>query len=275
MEHSGMVHHTWNSSYIALSFLIAALASYISLELAGRAGRNLRNAANRFWLVAQALVLGYGIWAMHFVGMLAFEVKAAVGFNSGLTALSGLAAVLFMYPALLIVHSGAFNLRRLAVAGTVAGTGIAVMHYLGMYGFRVPGTTVEVVWLPLIGSLLIAVGASTAALFLFHRLSGAWRTQQGRLKTVGLQALASVVMGVAIISMHYTGMAALKYRVADELALGSAAAGADTSLLGLVVSVVSFLLLGLAVTSIFMDAGRGGDLDELDFDTAATGAAAD
>ncbi|WP_158263767.1 MHYT domain-containing protein [Deinococcus arcticus] len=270
-----MLHHTWNSSYIALSFLIAALASYISLELAGRAGRNLRNAANRFWLVAQALVLGYGIWAMHFVGMLAFEVKAAVQFNALLTGVSGLAAALFMYPALLILHSGTFNLRRLAGAGSVAGLGIVVMHYLGMYAFRVPGTTVDLAWLPLIGSLLIAVGASMAALFLFHRLSGQWRTQQSRLKVVGLQMAASAVMGVAIIGMHYTGMAALKYRVADELALGAAAAGADTSLLGLVVSVVSFLLLGLAVTSIFMDAGRGGDLDELDFDAASTGAAAD
>ena len=64
-------------------------------------------------------------------------------------------------------------------------------------------------------------------------------------------------------------MAALKYKVVDEMQLGVAADGIDTTLLALVIGVVSFLLMGLALTSVLMDAGRSGDVEELDFGSAA------
>ncbi|ALW88018.1 hypothetical protein GCM10008956_28860 [Deinococcus arenae] len=268
MEHE-MLHHTWVNSYVILSFAIAAVASYMSLELAGRAGRVFSNAANRFWLVAQALVLGYGIWAMHFVGMMAFQVNAATSLNYPVTILSGLIAVAFVYPALLLLHSGPMNLRRLGVAGVIAGTGIVAMHYSGMAAYHMPGTEIQLNVLALIASILIAVGASMAALYLFHLLTSDWARRQTRLQLVGVKAGAAAVMGVAITGMHYTGMAALKYKVVDEMQLGVAADGIDTTLLALVIGVVSFLLMGLALTSVLMDAGRSGDVEELDFGSAA------
>ncbi len=268
MDHE-MLHHTWAGSYIVLSYAIATLASYMSLELAGRAGRVFNSAASRFWLVAQALVLGYGIWAMHFVGMMAFQVNAATSLNYPLTILSGLIAVAFVYPALRVLHSGTFTLGRLSVAGVIAGTGIVAMHYSGMAAYRMPGTEIQLNVVALIASVLIAVGASMAALFLFHTIVSDWATRQTRARLTALKAGAAAVMGVAITGMHYTGMAALKYKVADEMKVGIAADGIDTTLLALVIGVVSFLLLGLALTSVLMDAGRGGDLDDLDFGSAA------
>ncbi|MHA0041978.1 MHYT domain-containing protein [Deinococcus sp. PEB2-63] len=268
MEHE-MLHHNWMGSYILLSYAIAVAASYMSLELAGRAGRVFNSASSRFWLIAQALVLGYGIWAMHFVGMMAFQVNAATSLNYPITVLSGLIAVAFVYPALLVLHSGAFTLRRLAIAGAIAGTGIVAMHYSGMAAYRMPGTEVQINVVALIASIIIAVGASMAALFLFHTLTSDWARRQTRARLNLLKAGAAAVMGVAITGMHYTGMAALQFKVVDEMKLGLAADGIDTTLLALVIGVVSFLLMGLALTSVLMDAGRGGDLDDLDFGSAA------
>ncbi|WP_174367005.1 MHYT domain-containing protein [Deinococcus sp. JMULE3] len=268
MEHE-MLHHNWMGSYILLSYVIAVAASYMSLELAGRAGRVFTSAASRFWLIAQALVLGYGIWAMHFVGMMAFQVNAATSLNYPITVLSGLIAVAFVYPALLVLHSGAFNLRRLGIAGAIAGAGIVAMHYSGMAAYRMPGTELQINFFALIASVVIAVGASMAALFLFHQLTSDWAKRQTKTQLNLVKAGAAAVMGVAITGMHYTGMAALQYKVVDEMKVGIAADGIDTTLLALVIGVVSFLLLGLALTSVLMDAGRGGDLDDLDFGSAA------
>ncbi|WP_216320568.1 MHYT domain-containing protein [Deinococcus aestuarii] len=262
--------HQWNTTYVALSYAIATLASYVSLELAARAGRRPTEAGNRFWLVAQALIIGYGIWAMHFVGMLAFQVPAAVSYNLPLTVVSGLAAVALLYPALTILHGGPLTARRLLAAGGVAGTGIVVMHYLGMYAFRVPGTAVSVNWGPFLASVLIAVGASAAALFLFKLVSSEWAEGRSRAVMTGLKIGAGLVMGLAIVSMHYTGMAAWQHRVVNAGALGSAASGADTGLLALIIGVISFLLIGLAVTSILMDSGGVRELGELEFTPEGT-----
>ncbi|WP_102126341.1 MHYT domain-containing protein [Deinococcus planocerae] len=262
--------HQWNTTYIALSYVIATFASYVSLELAARAGRRPTEAGNRFWLVAQALIIGYGIWAMHFVGMLAFQVPAAISYNLPLTVLSGVAAVALLYPALLILHGGALTAGRLLTAGGVAGTGIVVMHYLGMYALRIPGTAVSVSWAPFLASVLIAVGASVAAFFLFKLVSSEWAEGRSRAVMTALKLGAGLVMGFAIVSMHYTGMAALRHRVVDAGALGTTISGADTGLLALLIGVVTFLLIGLAVTSILMDSGSTHDVGELEFTAEGT-----
>lgn len=255
MEH---VHHalphSWSTPYIALSFVIAALASYLSLEVASRAGPRPTATGNRKWLVAQAFGLGYGIWAMHFVGMLAFQVSAAVSYNLLLTILSGVAAVGLMYVALLILHGGSLKFPRLLSAGALAGSGIVVMHYLGMYAFQVRGTAVSIAWVPFAGSVLIAVGASMVAFYLFRVVSSNWSRRQTPLTLTGLKVAAGLVMGVAIVSMHYTGMAAWQHQVVDSRMLYSSVGGADTDGLAVILSVMSILLFSLTISALAMDA---------------------
>ncbi|WP_309572230.1 MHYT domain-containing protein [Deinococcus sp.] len=268
MEHT--LVQTWNLGYVGLSYVIAALTSFVSLELAGRAGRARAIGSSHFWVIAQALLLGYGIWAMHFVGMLALHSNMPSAFQLLPTVLSGLAAVALVYPALRILHAGALSLGRLALAGTIAGTGIVVMHYLGMAAYRMPGTTVEIVWAPLIASVAIAIGASMVALFLFGMLASDWARQQSAALLYGAKTVAALVMGVAITGMHYTGMAALHYAIdpaadPDRMAM----TGTDSGMLALVIGVVSFLLIGLAVTSIAMDTSEDLDIDSYQ-DAAAT-----
>lgn len=256
--------HGWSGSYIALSYVIAALASYVSLEVAARAGQRPTERGNRKWLAAQAFLLGYGIWAMHFVGMLAYQVSASVSYNLPLTLVSGLAAMALLYPALLILHGGPLRLPRLLGAGALAGSGIVVMHYLGMYAFRVPGTTVAISWLPFMGSVLIAVAASMAAFYLFRLVSSNWTRRLSRPAAVGLKVAAGLVMGVAVVSMHYTGMAAWQHHVVDATLLSRSVDGTDTDSLALLLSVVSIVLLGLTTTALVIDAALAPASRELD-----------
>ncbi|WP_412030082.1 MHYT domain-containing protein [Deinococcus yunweiensis] len=262
MEHS--LIQTWNPGYIGLSYVIATLTSFVSLELASRAGRTRAVGSSHFWVLAQALLLGYGIWAMHFIGMLALHSNMPSAFNLLPTILSGLAAVALVYPALRILHAGSLSLGRLALAGTVAGTGIVVMHYLGMAAYRIPGTTVTIMWVPLLASVAIAVGASMVALFLFGLLASDWAAQQKTAMLYGAKTVAALVMGVAITGMHYTGMAALRYTLDPAADLSTlTVTGADAGLLALVIGVVTFLLIGLAVTSIAMDVTDDLELQDL------------
>src|SRR6267378_4382249 len=60
-----------DSLFVVLSVLIAALASYAALDLAGRV-RSAEGSTRLGWLGGGATVMGLGIWSMHFVAMLAF-----------------------------------------------------------------------------------------------------------------------------------------------------------------------------------------------------------
>lgn len=252
---SHMLMHNWNWSLIGLSYAIAAVASYISLELAARAGQNPVD-NGRFWLISQGMLLGLGIWAMHFIGMLAYQVPATVSFSLLLTIVSGIAAVACMVAAIFIVHSGPSSLGRLSIAGLISGVGIAAMHYIGMAAFVV-NASASYSALPFMLSVLIAVGASMVALFLFKLLGSGWAAGRSPVSLLSLKIGAGLVMGVAITGMHYTGMAAIQYQVAAGARLGSALTGTDTGLLAILVAMVIFLLLGLAIVSIAMDAGSG------------------
>lgn len=230
MDHAPHLTRTWNGGYVALSSLIATLSAFVSLELAGRAGRS--EAHNRsFWLVAQAIVLGFGVWSMHFVGMLAFQASVPINFDTFLTALSGVVAVVFML------------------------AGIVVMHSTGMAAMRVDAASSSVA-LPLIVLVVVAVTAATVAFFLFSPVAGAWAARRGRILT--FRVAAALVMGVAITGMHSTGRAALRH---TALPVECIPEGADVTLPGLVVAILTFFVPGLAATSVAMDSGDlgGGD----------------
>ncbi|PYE56638.1 MHYT domain-containing protein [Deinococcus yavapaiensis] len=258
MEHMA---HTWNWTYIALSYIIAAFAAYMSLELASRAGKTIETSRN-FWLVAQGFFLGYGIWSMHFVGMLAFEMPTSVSYDTPLTVVSGLVAVVFLIAAIFVMNGGKMSARRLLTAGAISGAGIVLMHYVGMAAMHVSAARTYS-FVPLALSVLIAVSASCVALFLFSQVTGKWALDRGRNVLFGLKVVAGLVMGIAIVGMHYTGMAAVQFAPSADAALATFG-GADTSLLGLVVLIITFMLMGLAVVMLLMDSGAQEALESFD-----------
>lgn len=188
---------SFDPGWVAISFVVSVIGSYTALWVAPSVAGQRSGQVNWFNAALSGLALGgVGIWSMHFLGMLAYEVPLAVGYRLTELVVSLVAAVLVSALAVGYMSAQAFSLRRLLVAGPLAGIGVAVMHYLGMYGMRFGGYFDWNLLLVLL-SVAIAVAAASAALWLaFHARSAVTR------------AGAALAMGVAVCTMHYTGMAA-------------------------------------------------------------------
>ncbi|MCX3289908.1 hypothetical protein OR263_24900 [Streptomyces sp. NEAU-H22] len=223
---------------------VTPVAAYLMACLGGALGlrcivRSLLDAQSwkAGWLALGAAAIGCGIWTMHFIAMIGFHVEETrVRYDAATTVLSLLVAVAVVGVGVFIVGYRGTGGVTLAVAGAFTGLGVAGMHYLGMAAMRLNG---EIGYDP-VGvalSVLIAVGAATAAL---------WSavTIRGFLTSLG----ASLVMGVAVSGMHYTGMAAVSVHVHDSTG-GTWAGDSPTSLLlpMLLGPVVFLLLAGVVV----------------------------
>lgn len=190
-----------------------------------------------------ALAMGFGVWSMHFIGMLALELPLELGYDLGLTLWSLLVAILSCGFALWLVSQPSLPALQLLLGALIMGAGISAMHYSGMAALKMqPGIDYDPTLFGL--SLVIAVGASAAALSIAFRLRK--QTPYVRLIRGG----ASVVMGLAIVGMHYTGMAAANFPVGSfcgALVDGLSGKGLDNLVL---VSSLAVLVIAL-LTSIF------------------------
>ncbi len=239
-----MLIGSYSPALIAISLCVAILASYTALDLTGRIA-TARGSAIYLWIAGGALAMGVGVWSMHFIGMLALRLPFALGFDVGITALSLLIAVLSSGFALWLVSQPRLPVWQLAFGALIMGAGIASMHYTGMAAMRMtPGIDYDPTLLG--ASLLIAVIASGAALWIAFNLRR--NTPYVRLARGG----AAMVMGVAIVGMHYTGMAAARF--ADDSFCGAALNGLSGRGLDNVVLVTSLAVLLIALLTSLLDA---------------------
>src|ERR1700761_4764312 len=151
---------------VALSILVAVIASYTALELAGCVSAKTSSPRKSWtWLVAGAVAMGLGIWSMHFVGMLAFHLPIPVAYDLPLSLLSMFIAVIVSAIALLILRRPELKRRNLILGALLMGVGICAMHYTGMFAMRM---SPPIRYDPLIfaASVWIAIGASLAALWI-------------------------------------------------------------------------------------------------------------
>jgi len=239
-----MLIGSYSPSLVVISLFVAILASYTALDLTGRLA-TAKGRAVYLWMAGGALAMGVGVWSMHFIGMLALRLPFALGFDLGITALSLLIAVLSSGFALWLVSQPRLPAWQLALGALIMGAGIASMHYTGMAAMRMtPGIDYDPT---LFGaSLLIAVVASGAALWIAFNLRR--NTPYVRLARAG----AAVVMGIAIVGMHYTGMAAAQF--ADESYCGAALSGLSGKGLDNLVLVTSLAVLIIALLTSLLDA---------------------
>jgi len=189
---------------VALSLMIAVLASYTALDFASRI-RHSQPRWARYWLLGGALTMGGGIWSMHLVGMLALTLPMPHAHDVTLTLLSLLVAVVSSGFALYTASRTSMSARQLVAGGLIIGTGICTMHYIGMAAMRMsPPIQYDK---PLVGaSVLIAVFASVVALHLAFTL----RELTGN-NLIRRRMVAALAMGAGISGMHYTGMAAAQF----------------------------------------------------------------
>lgn len=236
---------TYDYRLVVLSVVIAVLASYAALDVAGRL-TSARGWARSVWLIGGAIAMGLGIWSMHYIGMLAFRLKIPVQYDWPTVLVSLLAAVFASAIALFVVSRRRMGFIRAILGSIFMGGAIAGMHYIGMAAMRLPAMCHFSPAIVAI-SVLLAIVISFVALWLAFYFreearSGGWR-----------KALGAVVMGLAIPVMHYTGMAAASF-IPTGLTRGSLSHALSISSLGTTsIILVTFLALGLTVLTSIAD----------------------
>jgi NO-binding membrane sensor protein with MHYT domain/methyl-accepting chemotaxis protein len=181
---------------VAVAGLVCFLASLSAVDLFHRA-QHARGRARALWIATAGAATGCGIWATHFVAMLAYEPGIAVAYSVPMTVFSLLAAIL-VTSAGLSLAANFDSTPMAALGGGALGAGVACMHYTGMWALQVPG---HVTWsLDLvIASVVLGMAFGMAALILAARHDGR-----------GWTYLAAVLLTLAIVSHHFTAMGAVQ-----------------------------------------------------------------
>jgi two-component system, sensor histidine kinase and response regulator len=229
---------------VALSVVMAICAAYAALDLAGRVTA-AHGYARHAWLGGGASAMGLGIWAMHYIGMLAFHLPIPVQYDWPGVLMSLMAAVFASAVALYVVSRPQMG-SWTAVAGSVfMGAGIAAMHYIGMEAMRLEAMCQYDLWLVTL-SIVLAIVISFVALWLVFNVRE--DTKNNTWRKLG----SASVMGAAIPVMHYTGMAAATFtRTSQAPDLSHAI---DISALGIAsITMVTLVVLGIAILGSLFD----------------------
>lgn len=240
--------HSHEPLLVVLSIIIAMLASYTAIDLAGRVSLARRRWA---WLAGGAMAMGAGIWSMHFTAMLAFSLPIPVSYDWPTTLASWLAAVLASAIALFLVSRPAMSWFHIVGGGVVMGIAISTMHYIGMAAMRLRA---DLSYDPLLFalSIAIAIAASMAALWLAFR----FRKTTGR-TDFWLRAASAMIMGFAISGMHYTAMAAAIFTLNDDIRPDFANAIVPTSLGAAAIAAGTFIVLAVTLLVSALDQRPG------------------
>jgi len=227
------IYGTHDAGLVLFSIGIAIFASFMALQIAGMARSSERGFQRQTAIITGAIALGGGIWSMHFIGMLAFDICTRVSFEPGLTLLSMLPGVAASWVALHLLARPRISWRQLVVGGVLVGLGIGSMHYSGMAAMQTSLTLHYEPWLFAL-SLLVAVTMAMLALWIRFGLSA----MRKRLSALTALLVSSVVMGLAISGMHYTGMLAARFS-------GTPTAGENT-----ITVQASFVALAVALITV-------------------------
>lgn len=236
---------------VALSILLVTLASYTALDFAGHVS-TATGWRRTVWLTGGAIAMGTGIWSMHFVGMLAFSFPFPAQYDLLTVVSSGVPAVLASGLALCLVSRRVLSLGSVVSGSVVMGLAISTMHYLGMASLRMPAiarynlSTVA-------ASLMISVAVSFVALWLAFCLR-----HTNTILTSLHKLVSALLMGLAVASMHYTGMASTLFGKAPlppalfpSLEINMAGLPSlmafDLSALGSLISAVAGAVIGAAL----------------------------
>ncbi|MGW7055201.1 MHYT domain-containing protein [Streptomyces sp. NPDC054887] len=220
----------------AAAYLMACLGGALGLRCTARALLDEELGRRAGWLALAAAAIGSGTWTMHFIAMMGFAVKETpVGYDATLTYASLGVAVLMAGIGVFIVGHRGVTPMALVTGGTITGLGVASMHYLGMAGMRLRGQ-LQYETLTVALSVVIAVVAATTALW-------AAVSVRGFLPSLG----ASLVMGLAVSGMHYTGMAALSVHLHEPAGAAGGASAAPVLAPMLIGPVIFLVVAGVVV----------------------------
>ncbi|EJM67361.1 diguanylate cyclase (GGDEF) domain-containing protein [Pseudomonas sp. GM49] len=231
---------------VLLAYLVACVGCFATLDMAERVAHAENSASKTRWRWVGSGCLAGGIWAMHFVAMLAFQTPIDLHYQLPVTVFSLTIALLAAWLAMHTLSLPELSFRQCLTSSIGIGLGIATMHYVGMTAMH---SNAEVYYHPGLFalSIAIAIGAALAALLL------AWYLRDG---TGMLHQLfkysASLLLGAGILSMHLTAMAAFNMVLpGDSL---PAQTGEHSQLqLALTVTVMALLIIGSSISAALAD----------------------
>ena len=190
-----------NPIFIALSIVIAILASYAALEILERV-KTLSGTERRNWLIGGAGIFGFGVWSMHFIGMIGYMLPVNVQYNYPIVIASVLPIVVMAYFVLDLLARPTVSMMQILLGGVLLGVGVGGMHYGGMFAMEM-NATLSFDPIMFVVSVLVAVGVSTAGLL---TLTSGFMTGSPY-----KQVVTAIVTGAAIPIMHYVAMAASRF----------------------------------------------------------------
>jgi len=200
---NGALYGSYDNGEVARSVLIAIGASYASLDLAGRVAVAAKGRIRLAWLSGGAIAMGIGIWEMHLKAMLAFRLPVPVEYHWPTMLAALLVAILASAVALYVASRHSMGLLEALTGSVVMGGGIVGLHYLCMAAMRL---------LRLLSTpSLVACSIFLANPIFSHCAADGFGLREEIRWTVPRRLGSTLLMGIAISAMHYTGMAAATF----------------------------------------------------------------
>ena len=239
---------TGNYDYriVVLSLVIAIFASFMAFNVASQAAHTRVGIRKYVLLSSGSIALGGAIWAVHFLGMLAFDLCTPIVYEPTITFLSVLSGVVSAWAVLFLMTKNTQSFLQIIMGGIVMGLGITTMHYIGMQGMTMVPLLKFDPWLFAL-SIAVAICFSILSLWMKFSLHKVDKPKyHARMHTIG----ASIVMGGAIFSMHYIGMAASRFELPPGVEITTQSSPASVYLIltiSFLTSVLIFLVLGISL----------------------------
>lgn len=243
---------TYNLRLVVLSIAIAIIAAYTALDLTGRI-KATQGKARQLWLTSGAIAMGIGIWSMHFIAMLAYDLPIPISYDFAIVILSMVVAIITSGWALSIVTHPQSSNQRLLVGGCVMGLGIVTMHYLGMFAMRYSAIAHYHSQL-MIAAIVIALSGSIVALWLAFQLP-----QTNTIVVTVRQIVSAILLGSAMplassanAFMHYPAMNAVSFQLTNSSGTQLYPV-MDNAFVAITIGISTFVILAIAMLAAIFD----------------------
>lgn len=237
----------YSATIVIISVIIACLSSYTAFEMNKRAN-NVGFLSKNAWIAFASIAMGFGIWAMHFVGMSALSLPVKMEYDVLLTIVSIFPALVTSFLSLYLINQRTKKKAVYIQSGVMMGIGISTMHYTGMSGMKVEAI-IQYNWLLIILSILIAILGSILALFVFS-------TFQDKLQSWWAKWTTALLLGLTVSIKHYIGMMAVSYFVPKANAMminHLSEQNIETTIIAVAVAIGMLIILTLLLSSRYLD----------------------
>ncbi|MDU8419654.1 bifunctional diguanylate cyclase/phosphodiesterase [Pseudomonas syringae] len=235
-----------NLFLVALAYGVACAACFATLDIADRVIQVDALKSRRLWKALGALCLAGGVWAMHFISMLAFQAPLKITYDLSITLISLLIVLVTALVAMRALTIPELTLRRCLTSAVVMGIGISVMHYLGMSAMRSTATQYYEPRMFAL-SILVAVLSSIALLTLSRHL----RQYHGMFHQMFRYAV-SLLLGAGLLTMHLMGMKALRLVIPEGIEL-HVPSTENSQQLGLTIAAIALLTIAGSISAAMAD----------------------